>query len=539
MFNLKKLCWLNLCKLSKQKPILKINFFTINPKHCSDLTTSFEKSKNLMETSLSEKNSYSQKKFNQVAELFKVANSKFDYIDLEFFINLLTLCSQYKNYPEDLLPKIEKKLCHTLARMNEEQIAKCMKSIFKLEFKTASIKFAIERALTKNLMTFQTKNFVQIIKSSSQCLNFKFSSSLNNLIKNYIDKNLNKFTIEEACDIVLVYPKMVYKIPSPEEISLYHKAFNQIYSHYQKLDLNRIVKLFNLLYCEKTIGTPLEFFYKDIEIHSDENFWNIFYLKENEIDNMMIYSLILTLHFPNNILKKSNQQNWKEKLDFLNKSILSNIKMFTPNEINSIITIISKNKIFSKNQESFEKIIQEFLDVTKSDYNLMALNELIQYMQSYLILVEEKLIHNELIISNIKNILSILQQDFMKKVSSIDLLQAASIFELIHHFKSRVNISEYFNEINIDIIAEKINILLSLSLKEDLSVIFDDYYIIFLFLSDMNYKNKDFWIEFIKYKKVFEQDENFIKLKEQNNYISLKLAKLQIMVELVNNHLIL
>jgi hypothetical protein len=182
------------------------------------------------------------------------------------------------------------------------------------------------------------------------------------------------------------------------------------------------------------------------------------------------------------------------------------------------------------------EIKKGFINLIKSETEKMSLDENILYKQTILIIIDDILKNeNKENLNEYKDILYFFQKEIMKKVSQFAIFQTASLLELIHHFKSALNLNEYFSLIDLDKLTENLLKKISLRTNKDLVSLFEDYYLVFLFLYDLNYQNMRFWDEYSKYIKLYQNDEEFKNLLNENDYYNRKFQKLKILNSLINN----
>jgi hypothetical protein len=529
-----KILNLNHNKLNFGNLVIKHNFCTKNTIN-NEISKIDEMIPSQNDNSSSEINfsSYYQKKSKEAAELLKVLNSDFENLDVEKTIKTLLLCGHFKNYQPELLKKLEKKISKLIPSMNEEQFIRTMTGYTLLNYRSTSINFVVERYLSRNLLSMKKNNFVTLIKCIGKNYLNPISHNLFILIRGYIEKNINKFSLFDLCDIFLNIPKILKIIPTAEDKEIYKKIFLQILPYNQNLDNTRLVNFYFLIYSDKKKNKILDALFEPLypEYKYEEKFLEVFSNidREKEINNKLTYQIILTHHFANENLiteKISLSENFNY---FIFRRILENLNSFTPEEINSVITILAENKKnFKLSQDQLNEIFSKFNLLVESELNKMSSDEVILYMQSILIILKEKLKNKEHV-DPYKNILLNMQEQLVNKnLSSLGLFQCASLLELVHHFKNIFKIQEYFPKIDLDTLAEHILRLLSMKTTEEVNMIIDDYYLIMLSLYDMRYSNKNFWSEFLKYTKLFNtlrESDNI----DKNSYLGVKLEKIKIL----------
>lgn len=509
---------------------------------CTKNTTIKNENKKIDQIMLSQNDTYSsdigfssyyQKKTKEAAEILKVLNTDIDSLDVENTIKTLLLCGHFKNYQPELLKKLEKKISKLIPNMTEEQFIRTITGYTLLNYRSTSINFVIERYLSRNLFSIKKNNFVTLIKCIGKNYINPIPQNLFILIRVYIEKNFKKFSLSDLCDIFLNIPKIMKIIPTYEDIEMYKKIFFQIFPYYNNLDNIKLVNFYFLIFSDKKKNKILNALFDPLysEYKYEDKFLEVFTNidREKEIDNKLTYQIILTHHFANqNLILEKNSMS--EKFNkFIFTRILSNLRTFSPDEINCIITILAKNKKnFNLSSDQLNEIFDKFNLLVESESSKMSSDEVILYMQSILIILKE-ISNKEKNMIPYKNTLLVMQEQlFYKNLSSVGLFQCSSLLELIHHFKNTFKIEEYFHIIDLDTLGDHILRLLSLKTIEEIHIIIDDYYLIMLSLYDIGYSNINFWTEFLKYTKLFETLKETNNM-EKNSYLSLKLEKIKIL----------
>jgi hypothetical protein len=476
--------------------------------------------------------SHFEKKSKEIQDLLKVINTKFDTLDVDNLIKTLLLCAKY-SHPPELLKKLEKRLIKHVTSMKEDQVVNTMLGFNSLNLKSNSILFAFDRILGKDLMSYNKNSFVNIFKCISKYGKnqyITFSQNIQLILRNYIEKNISKFSLSDLCDIFLYYPYILKTIPESKDTEIYSNLLSHILPFIENLDVSRLSRLYFLLYSNKSDKIVSKLF-EDLRYEYTDSFFNKFSSSEIKITKEVIYQIILTHHFSNEIFKSKNAE---EKFkDFIIQHTLQLLSQFTPEEINSIMTIFIQNKnTFRLTDENLSSILDEFVKLTHCDSENMNVDELILYMQTILICLQ-----NNYDADHVENCLFELEEKAMKKISYYDTFQTSSLLELMHHFKNHISLDKYFKKINLDSLTTNLIKVLTLKTQDDVLKIFDDYYLIYLFLFDLKYDNKMFWKEFTNFSKLFFVDYEDDKFSLFFRSRKVNLDKLRILIDIKTNEL--
>jgi hypothetical protein len=416
---------------------------------------------------------------SKAQEVLKVANITILNQPVLNTIEILFMCSIYKNYDPQLIPKIETKLSMSLRDLDERNLSKVLHSFSVINYNTKNLNFLIERTLVNRLDNITIPIFVKILKSLSMHKTFVISTGLLNVIKSYIDKNILKMNVDQLASVFIEYSN----IPNSNSEML-KKLYYEIEKDYDKLNSNILAYLYFIINggirnkgFEEIVTKPE---YIDIIVANDSP------------NPKLIYLLVLANHFNKN-----------NKLDiYLEKNILELCDKFTPEELNSII-LIRNSKEYKVNEE----LNRKFVEIALKESGDMSLDELILYLQSILSLPEK----------NIEAINIFEEIIYKTKFSSVKIYQIVSLLDLIRHFGA-----EYFKIIKLEILADIIMKEMMLSTTSDLTTnLLSDYYIIAIILFDLKYRNKEFWQQYLGYSCFIKEP----KLAEKMNKIINKLSE--------------
>lgn len=463
----------------------------------------------------------------KAAEILKVVNAHFEeHSSINDSIKFLLVAANYKKFPEELIPKIEKFLLNNLKSLDEGQLTKVIYAFTILNYNSNKLYLFIERSLINKINSFSPHNMVHVFKSYAK--NKNVTPTLEKYFRTYISKNMSKFKIGEMCDVFLNYPRLIQK--ADKEIQEIMKTiYDQISIHIEKLDITRLVNIYFLLYSNNSNSNN---FLELINVQYTENFINYFHNLENLITPKLIYTIIITHHFAKENLINFKNENTKNLFkDLILKKIYDNISLFTPIEINSVITILnmSKKNFFELNDtfyhKELEKINLKFFDITERDVKDMTIDEMLLYTQTILTLKNFDINLKK----NLNEILITLQNEILNKVPNLTLFSAVSLLDLIHHFGNKD-----LPKLNLETITEKILENLKSYTSQDLTKIFNDYYLITLLLADLKYLNKNFWQEYVKYFNLFSYGVEKIDDEVEKENCKLKLEKIKYLIGKLN-----
>lgn len=427
---------------------------------------------------------------DKASEILKVSNTQFDNIGIDDTIRLLLLSGHFKSHPKELIPKIEKRLSKQLNSFSEFQLTKIIYGFALLKYITPTLHFNMERVLIKQIQSFDPKNFNTIFKSLAKLENA--SASLYQLIRNYINQKISKFKLYQMCDIFINYTKVI-KIYNDEDKILIKKLFNQIEPHYEKLEINQLVNFYFILYSSK--NEYVNELYKLVDY--DRKYEIEFIKRSKEINSKLVYMIILTYHF-----KKDDGISINNDFKtFLMSKIDECLNIFTPDEINTIITILTNknNKFDFEKDYLINSVYLKFSKIALLEIESMNIDELILYIQSLVLIInyiEERNDSAEEILQTLKSFEEYLMNN---KINSMNLFNISSLLELINHFKKE----NLFKSIDLDNLTKRILNILLFETIDSLYLIFDDYYLIALFLFELKYSNKEFWKAYLNYLTLF------------------------------------
>ena len=500
---------------SKNLCTLEENYDSANPGETITCQIASENKKDLI-----------SKDFEKAKDFFNHINIKFHTVNIEDAIKILLICTDFNCYPPELIPKLEKSLTKVILNMNELQLTKTIYGFSILKYHTPNLSFFYERALSKHIISFSTQNFNTIFKSLTR-LGYS-SKNLLSLIRNYINMNLNKLSLQESCDIFCNYNKLI-KIAEEDDKILMKKLFDQIFPHYIKLNMPHLIHFYFILYSQK--NTEISELYKNIytdradEIKNQvEGFFKLFNEGKNEINSMLIYLIIITNHFSDKTYENLLKVILSKNIHLVFELFIKNLNLFSPFEINTIITIFINNKeIFNFKDSDRHEIYQKFIQTCSTDLADMNNDEVVLYLQSLLIISKEDANSTQDSLKGFNEVLKNFNEDILtRRINSFTIQQFSSLIQIIHYFKIKEfqyqNIQAYEN--CMDLIAEKIINCLETQTTNQLRNIFDDYYLIARYLFDLKYQKKIFWEKYFKYLELFEAVE-----KESKNEYNLNKIK--------------
>lgn len=223
----------------------------------------------------------------------------------------------------------------------------------------------IERSIKKHFDKFSTNDFAIIFKSYAKAkLN---TTGLNNFFNFFIEKNINNFTYFELVDVLIHYPRLISHDVFKYE--LFFKLYSQTIQGIDKLEINRLVNLYFVLYGgnDQKITENIQY---------EPRLLQLILKKEENIKSKHIYLLILTHHFSRIPLNN-------DLITVLKEFLQKEIRTFLPDEINGIINIINDDK----NQVLFSKIDKLlvnniYLENIKEDIKSMDSKEIILYLHT-------------------------------------------------------------------------------------------------------------------------------------------------------------
>jgi hypothetical protein len=419
-------------------------------------------------------------------DIIKIYTTRLDNdLTTDEVIKLLLLLAQFKIIPQNnLIVKIDKKLCKNITSMNEEQVSTIIYGFSTLKYKSSGLNFLIEKVMIKSLPSYSKTNFIKILK----CLNKwgYLSKGMQISIRSYIQKNLNKFDFNELCDCFIYYPKNKNSFikPNDEDKDMVNIIFQQIKPNLLQTDLDRLMNIYLLIY--STINKDL---YGNINCDYDENMIDFFIQKEADILAKHVHMLIITHHFAkeNINIKKSSQF-----LNVIYTKVMQCLNQFPPEEINTIIAIINSNKKqFPFDSEILFEINKSFADLCSKEHKDMSIDEIILYIQSLAMIIQN---NSKIEVVHYNNALDILQGEVNRKINDFTITQFSNLLDLIHHFKEQL-----FTKFELDNITHILLKNLSHQTEKEFDLIFEDCYLIFLFLFDLKYRNSIFWSEYLKY----------------------------------------
>jgi hypothetical protein len=426
-----------------------------------------------------------EKNLEKAQEVLKLANINILNQSTMNTIEILFMCSIYKNYDPELLRKIENKLSRTIRDLDEKNLSKVIHSFSVINYNTNNLNFLIERTLVNRMEKITLPIFIKIIKSLSMHKTIVISTGLLNVIKLYIQNNIDKMNIEQMASIFIDYAK----IPNSDK-TLIKSLYDGIENEYDKLNPNMLAYIYFII----NGGIRDKGFE---EIVSKPEFVDVI-IRHDKYNPKMIYLLVLANHYNRNA-----------KLDsFLEKYTLEFLDKFTPEEINSII-LIRNSKEYKVNNELNNK----FVEIALRDMNDMSLDELILYLQSLLSLPNK----------DTKAINTLEEIIYKSKFSSIQIYQMVSILDLFRHYGIK-----NFKLINLDIIAEVIIKEMKIKTTSDLSTtLLSDYYIIAVILFDLKYRNPDFWKQYLAYSNFLKDSHHLENIKKIINKLTEEILELK------------
>ena len=225
----------------------------------------------------------------------------------------------------------------------------------------------IERSIKKNYDKFTPHDFAIIFKSYAKAKIAK--TGLLNFFNYFIEKNINNFGYYECVDVVINYPRVFTE--SNFKYELFFKIYSQAIQNIEKLEINRLVNLYFVLYGgnDKIIRDKIRY---------EQRLLDLIISKENKINSKHIYLMFLTHHF-------SKLPFSPELVHLLTSYVYNNMRLFLPEEMNCILNILNDNK----NKELFiqfeiEKINKLFISTLKQEINKMDAKEIILYLHTLL-----------------------------------------------------------------------------------------------------------------------------------------------------------
>ncbi len=361
----------------------------------------------------------------------------------------------------------------------------------------------IERSIKKHFDNFTTNDFAIIFKSYAKA---KLSTTgLINFFNHFIDKNINNFNYFEAVDILIHYPRII--TPDLFKHELFFKLYSQTVQGFDKLEINRLVNLYFVLYggIDQKIKENIKY---------DPRLLQLIITKESNIKSKHVYLIILAHHFSRIPMNNELATVLKE---FLN----SKIGTFLPEEINGIINILNdeKNKdLFSM----FDKLTINtlYLDSIKEDLKSMDSKEIILYLHT---IIPNKGNHSITkdsfkLLENFDNTLKYIKESLREKEPQFDLVDINNILQLIPY---NFQIGEYT--------VDRLSKLTLMNLRRSREINFKDYNMLMTNMISNGNNSVEFWTEYLNYVKLFS-------VKKYDDYIMLK-SNLQVLENKVKGNL--